>query len=77
MTTVNVKLTMKELDLLISLASDQMFRREFIDPRMPGYRAVPGDLSLAKELVQRLRLSTDRTKAPLPAPRKHEVPATS
>lgn len=73
MTTVNIKLTMKELELLIGLASDQLFRREFIDPRMPGYKAVPGDLSLAKELIQRLRLSTERTKGTPPPPRKHEA----
>lgn len=39
MTLITVKFTPKELDLLRSLASDQLFRREFIDPRMPGYKA--------------------------------------
>ncbi len=60
MTSFSVKLTTKELELLSSLASDQLFRREFIDPRMPGYRPNPGDLHLGKELVERLRLVTDR-----------------
>lgn len=60
MTSFSVKLTTKELELLTSLASDQLFRREFIDPRMPGYRPNPGDLHLGKELVERLRLVTDR-----------------
>ena len=55
MTQISVKLTIRELDLLANLASDQLFRREFIDPKMPGHRANPGDITLGKELVTRLR----------------------
>ncbi len=55
MTNISVKLTIRELDLLASLASDQLFRREFIDPKLPGHKSVPGDISLGKELVTRLR----------------------
>lgn len=58
MTRIAVKFTKQELDLLISLASDQLFRREFIDPRLPGHRANPAELNLAKQLVARLRLTT-------------------
>lgn len=68
MTLITVKLTAKELDLLTVLASDQLFRREFIDPRMPGYTCNPGELSLGKKLVERLRLIADRgyaTRIPL------------
>src|ERR1035438_8247565 len=67
MTRITLKLTAQELDLLSSLASDQLFRREFIDPRMPGYRSNPGELSLGKQLVERLRGMTDRAKGvPIP-----------
>ena len=62
MTRITVKLTAKELELLSSLASDQLFRREFIDPRLPGYKSNPEDLSLAKKLIERLRVMTDRAK---------------
>ena len=68
MTLITVKLTAKELDLLTALASDQLFHREFIDPRMPGYKSDLGDLSLGKKLVERLRLIADRgcaTRMPL------------
>ena len=61
-TQITVKLSAKEIDLLSSLASDQLFRREFIDPRMPGYKANPGDVTLGKQLVERLRGMTDRVK---------------
>jgi hypothetical protein len=63
MTRITVKLTAREADILSSLASDQLFRREFIDPRLPGRNKFnPEDLSLGKKLVERLREKTDRIK---------------
>jgi hypothetical protein len=55
MTLITLKLSVEELRLLVSLAADQLFRREFIDPRMPGYRPNPGDIDLGRALVERLR----------------------
>ena len=69
MTRITVKFTAKELDLLSSLASDQLFRREFIDSRMPGYKSIPGDVTLGKKLVERLRLLTDRATGSTPSRR--------
>ncbi|HTC34583.1 MAG TPA: hypothetical protein VK724_14480 [Bryobacteraceae bacterium] len=60
MALITVKLTDQELGLLTNLASDQLFRREFIDPKMPGYKFNPGELSMGKKLVERLRLMSDR-----------------
>ncbi len=62
MALITVKLTEQELGLLTSLASDQLFRREFIDPKMPGNKFNPAELSLGKKLVERLRLLADRAK---------------
>lgn len=62
MTQITLKFTTKELDLLSSLAADQLFRREFIDPRLPGYKSNPADLSLGKKLVERMRTTGDRAK---------------
>jgi len=70
MTRITVKLTTKELELLSSLASDQLFRREFIDPRLPGYKSDPAELSLGKKLIERLRLMTDRARG-IPLPRRN------
>jgi len=67
MTSITVKLTTRELALLTSLASDQLFRREFIDPKMPGYKSNPEDVSLGKKLVERLRLKAEpATKSSFP-----------
>lgn len=57
-----VKFTDEELKLLIGLASDQIFRREFIDPKMPGSRTNPEEVRFAKTIIERLRaqLASDR-----------------
>ncbi len=60
MKSMNLKLTLEELRLLTTLASDQLFRKEFIDPRMPGYKP-NGDISIGKSLVGRLRLMVDQS----------------
>lgn len=59
MKRINFSVTVDELRLLASLASDQLFRRQFIDPRMPGYKGNPEDLDLGKALVGRMRLIID------------------
>jgi hypothetical protein len=70
MTLFTVKFTAREVELLTALASDQLFRREFIDPKMPGYRSNPDELNLGKRLVERLRLVGDRGKR-IPLPRRN------
>lgn len=55
MKNVKLELTLEELMLMTGLAADQLFRREFIDPKMPGYKGDPAELALGKDLVLRLR----------------------
>lgn len=63
MTTYTLKISADELDLLKSLTADQLFRREFIDPKMPGHRRDTTQLSLGKAILQRLStLSPDPDK---------------
>lgn len=52
---ISVELTVTELELLTTLATDQLFRREFIDPKMPGYRPDNSEIALTKNLLARLR----------------------
>jgi len=59
-TLISVKLTIRELDLLTTLASDQLFRREFIEPKTPGHRSNPGEIDLGRVLVARLRTLLER-----------------
>lgn len=55
MTRITVKFNVQELALLSSLAADQLFRKEFIDPKFPGYQSNPAELRLGKQLVERMR----------------------
>jgi hypothetical protein len=64
MTRINLELTPEEIKVLTSLAADQLFRREFIDPKMPGYKPNTGELAMGKALLERLRaLSSERQPA--------------
>lgn len=78
MKVVTLKLTTTELELLTTLVADQLFRKEFIDPKMPGYKSNSEEMSLAKSLIGRLRSMLD----PVPAkkatsPRINGVPSSS
>ena len=60
MKSMKLELTFEELKLLGSLASDQLFRRQFIDPKMPGYKGDPAEVRLGKALVGRLQVMIDQ-----------------
>jgi hypothetical protein len=66
MTSIHIKLTTEEAELLSSLASDQLFRKEFIDPKMPGHKANPGAIRLGKQLVERLQSMSNQAKGVQP-----------
>ena len=55
MEKIKIEVTLQELLLVTTLMSDQLFRREFIDPKMPGYKADSTELAMGKDLVLRLR----------------------
>jgi hypothetical protein len=55
MKNIKIEVTLEELLLVTTLMADQLFRREFIDPKMPGYKRDPAELAMGKEVVLRLR----------------------
>jgi len=63
MNDITLKLSTDELNLLLRLASDQLFRREFIDLKIPGYKSDAKEVSAGKELVERLRTLLDPGRA--------------
>jgi hypothetical protein len=68
MKRINFTVTVEELRLLANLASDQLFRRQFIDPKMPGYKGSREELDLGKALLGRMRLIIDQDKRGTAAP---------
>ena len=65
MKKITLEFTPEELGMLTTMASDQLFRKQFIDSKMPGFRPNRDELDLCKSLVGRLRAVVDeqRTKA--------------
>ena len=63
MTLITLKFTLTELQILTGLAADQLFRKEFIDSRLPGFRSNTPELNVGKQLVQRMRLAAGRPQA--------------
>lgn len=57
MTLITLKFTASELQILTGLAADQLFRKEFIDSRLPGFTSNAPELNIGKQLVQRMRLA--------------------
>jgi len=55
MKNIKIEVSLEELLLLTTLMSDQLFRREFIDPKMPGYKGDPEELAKGKDLVLRFK----------------------
>ena len=70
MKKLKLEMTVEELLLVTSLMSDQLFRREFIDPKMPGYRGDPAEVAMGKDVVLRLktliREASDSYTNPMP-----------
>jgi hypothetical protein len=75
MKRINFTLTIEELSLLASLASDQLFRRQFIDPRMPGYKGSPEEVARGKALVGRMRQILDAGNGHTTPPQAENQPA--
>ena len=59
MKKLTLELTAEELSALTYMASNQLFRKQFIDPKMPGFVPNHEELGLCKNLVGRLRSALD------------------
>jgi len=69
---ITLKFTATELQILTALAEGQLFRKEFIDSKLPGFRSNAAELNVGKQLVQRMRLAAGR-----PVARQETVVAAS
>jgi hypothetical protein len=52
MKKISVSLSLEELQALVTLADNQLFRVKYIDPKMPGYIVQPKELEVAISAVQ-------------------------
>jgi hypothetical protein len=63
MKKITLDFTSEELGVLTTMASDQLFRKQFIDSKMPGFKPNREELELCKNLVGRLRSVVDTQRA--------------
>jgi hypothetical protein len=52
---LGLHLTFAELEVLLPLATDQLFRNEFIDKRMPGFQKTREEVQAAKAIVSQIK----------------------
>jgi hypothetical protein len=50
-----LELTIEELEVLLPLASDQLFRKQFIDTRFPGSERHIPEIQSAKAVINRIK----------------------
>jgi hypothetical protein len=62
MKKISVELTLPELQAVVSLADNQLFRVKFIDPKMPGYVSKPDEIAVSKAALQVLQEALNTAK---------------
>jgi hypothetical protein len=72
MKKLTLELTVEELSALTDMASNQLFRKQFIDPKMPGFVPNHEELGLCKNLVGRLRSAMDVQRGKVEPPQNQK-----
>ena len=75
MKKLTLEFTVEELSALTDMASNQLFRKQFIDPKMPGFVVNNEELGVCKNVVGRLRsvMDSHRGKPPVEAAPKKKA----
>jgi hypothetical protein len=72
MKKLTLEFTVEELSALTDMASNQLFRKQFIDPKMPGFVPNQEELGLCKNLVGRLRTAMDVQRGKIEQPPQNQ-----
>jgi len=62
MAKISVEFSMEQLQAIVVLANDQLFRVKYIDPKMPGHVRHPEQLEISKEAVQVAEAALNKAK---------------
>jgi hypothetical protein len=60
--SITLELTVEEAKVLLQISNNQLFRLKFLDPKMPGYKARPGELEAAERAVKTLETALKSPK---------------
>ena len=66
MKSIKLSLTLDELKGLLHIVQNQLFHVKYLDPRIPGYKAQPGELEAAESAIRVLQeaIKEDRLRTP-------------
>jgi len=59
---ISVEFSLEQLQAIVVLANDQLFRVKYIDPKMPGHVRRPDQLEISKEAVQVVEAALNKAK---------------
>ena len=62
MQKINVQLTLDELQALLSMSENQIFRQKFVDPKFPGHKSQPKYLQAAESAMGVLKSALGKEK---------------
>ena len=62
MSSITLTLSTEEVKALLQISQNQLFRLKFLDPKMPGYKARPGELEAAETAVKTLEAALKGSK---------------
>jgi len=62
MLSITLTLSTEEVKALLQISQNQLFRLKFLDPKMPGYKARPGELEAAETAVKTLEAALKGSK---------------
>jgi hypothetical protein len=62
MQQISLKLSVDEVQALLELVDNQLFRMKFIDSKIPGHKGNPEKLQLATAAVGRLKEGLQKAK---------------
>jgi hypothetical protein len=76
MKSISFSLSVEEVKALLQITQNQLFRLKFLDPKMPGYKARPGELEAVESAEKALQaaLKDDKKKdGGWPAPTRRQI----
>ena len=62
MKNISISLSLEQLEVLVTLSDNQLFRMKYIDPKMPGHKTTPGTLENARTAVLVLQEALKKVK---------------
>jgi hypothetical protein len=62
MQDITFTLSIEQVKALLQISQNQLFRLKFLDPKMPGYKARPGELENAESAVKVLEAAIGGSK---------------